>query len=133
MTDKPLRKLELLSSYFDAIFFRDIVRRYNIREVGDLNIFLRILSSSYASYFSSVKALNYFRSTGRRISRITLLNFLYYSKSVFLVNILEKYEKSVQKRMATQSKIYITDIGISRLFSDIDRGRALENAVLWNY
>ena len=28
-----------------------------------------------------------------------------------------------------QSKIYITDIGISRLFSDIDRGRALESAV----
>ncbi|KJE48565.1 MULTISPECIES: ATP-binding protein [unclassified Acidiplasma] len=129
MTDKPSRKLELLSSYVDAIFFRDIVRRYNIREVGDLNIFLRFLSSSYSSYFSSVKALNYFRSTGRRISRITLLNFLYYSKSVFLVNILEKYEKSVQKRMATQPKIYITDIGISRLFSDIDRGRALENAV----
>ena len=28
-----------------------------------------------------------------------------------------------------QSKTYIIDIGISRLFSDIDKGRALENAV----
>ena len=129
MTTGVTRKLEILSSYFDAIFYKDIVRRYRIREVGELNIFLKILSSSYASYFSSVKSLNYFRSTGRKISRVTLLNFLDYSKSVFLVGLLEKYEKSVRKRISMQSKTYIIDIGISRLFSDIDKGRALENAV----
>ncbi len=129
MTSSISRKLEILSSYFDAIFFKDIVRRYGIREVGELNIFLKILSGGYASYFSSVKLLNYFKSTGRKISRVTLLNFLDYSKSVFLVGLLEKYEKSVRKRISMQSKTHIIDIGISRLFSDIDKGRALENAV----
>ena len=129
MTSSVSRKMEILSSYFDAIFFKDMVRRYGIREVGELNIFLRILCSGYATYFSSVKSLNYFRSTGRKISRVTLLNFLEYSKSVFLVGLLEKYEKSVRKRISMQSKTYIIDTGISRLFSDIDRGRALENAV----
>ena len=129
ITSSVSRKMEILSSYFDAIFFKDMVRRYGIREVGELNIFLRILCSGYATYFSSVKSLNYFRSTGRKISRVTLLNFLEYSKSVFLVGLLEKYEKSVRKRISMQSKTYIIDTGISRLFSDIDRGRALENAV----
>ena len=129
MTSSVSRKMEILSSYFDAIFFKDMVRRYGIREVGELNIFLKILCSGYATYFSSVKSLNYFRSTGRKISRVTLLNFLEYSKSVFLVGLLEKYEKSVRKRISMQSKTYIIDTGISRLFSDIDRGRALENAV----
>lgn len=129
MTSSVSRRMEILSSYFDAIFFKDMVRRYGIREVGELNIFLRILCSGYATYFSSVKSLNYFRSTGRKISRVTLLNFLEYSKSVFLVGLLEKYEKSVRKRISMQSKTYIIDTGISRLFSDIDRGRALENAV----
>ena len=129
MTSSVSRRMEILSSYFDAIFFKDMVRRYGIREVGELNIFLRILCSGYATYFSSVKSLNYFRSTGRKISRVTLLNFLEYSKSVFLVGLLEKYEKSLRKRISKQSKTYIIDIGISRLFSDIDRGRALENAV----
>ena len=129
LTSSVSRKLEILSSYFDGIFFKDIVRRYVIREIGELNIFLRILCSGYATYFSSVKSLNYFRSTGRKISRVTLLNFLEYSKSVFLVGLLEKYEKSVRKRISMQSKTYIIDTGISRLFSDIDRGRALENAV----
>ena len=129
ITSSVSRKMEILSSYFDAIFFKDMVRRYGIREVGELNIFLKILCSGYATYFSSVKSLNYFRSTGRKISRVTLLNFLEYSKSVFLVGLLEKYEKSVRKRISMQSKTYIIDTGISRLFSDIDRGRALENAV----
>ena len=129
LTSSVSRKLEILSSYFDAIFFKDIVRRYVIREIGELNIFLRILCSSYATYFSSVKSLNYFRSTGRKISKVTLMNFLVYSKSVFLVGLLEKHEKSVRKRMSIQSKTHIIDIDISRLFSDIDRGRALKNAV----
>ncbi|QRF75909.1 hypothetical protein Thermo_01418 [Thermoplasmatales archaeon] len=123
------RKLEVLSSYFDAIFFRDILRRYRIREVGELNVFLKIISSNYSSYFSSVKSLNYFSSLGMKISRITILNFLEYTKSVFLVGSLEQYEKSVRKRISRKPKTYIIDVGISRLFSDIDKGRALENAV----
>ncbi|MGC8686961.1 MAG: ATP-binding protein [Thermoplasmata archaeon] len=125
----PSRKLEVLSSYFDAIFFKDIVRRYRIREVGELSIFLKILCSNYALYLSSVKLFNYFRSMGRKISRVTLLNFIGHSKSVFLIYLVEKYEKSVRKRLSMQPKAYIVDIGISRLFSDIDKGRALENAV----
>ncbi len=32
-------KIEILSSYFDAIFYKDIIRRYNVREINDLNIF----------------------------------------------------------------------------------------------
>jgi len=129
LTPDETRKLELLSSYFDAIFFKDIVRRYKIRELGELKIFLRIISSNYASYFSSVKSLNYFRSIGMKISRVTILNFLEYMESVFLVSLLAQYEKNARKRISSQSKTYMIDIGISRLFSDIHRGRSLENAV----
>lgn len=129
LTSDTSRRLEILSSYFDAIFFRDIVRRYNVREMGELNVFLKIISSNYSSYFSSVKSLNYFGSLGMKISRMTILNFLEYAKSVFLIGLLEQYEKSVRKHVSRQSKSYIIDIGVSRLFSDIDKGRALENAV----
>ena len=129
LTPDSSRRLEILSSYFDAIFFRDIVRRYKVRELGELNVFLKIISSNYASYFSSVKSLNYFGSLGMKISRMTILNFLEYAKSVFLIGLLEQYEKSVRKRVSRQSKSYIIDLGISRLFSDIDKGKALENAV----
>ncbi len=122
-------KRNILSSYFDAIFFRDIVKRYGIRETGELNIFLKIIVSNYASYFSSVKSYNYFKSIGFKISRITILKYLEYSRSVFLIEVLEPYLKSARKRFAHRSKSYVVDMGISRLFSDIDRGRALENAV----
>jgi predicted AAA+ superfamily ATPase len=123
------RKLELLSSYFDAIFFRDIIKRYNLRETRALNIFLKVIASNYSTYFSSTKAHNYFISMGFEISRVTILNFLEYSKSAFFAEVLEQYLKSPRKRFARQVKSYIIDIGFSKLFADIDKGRALENAV----
>ena len=129
LADSPARKMELLSSYFDAIFFRDIVKRYDLREVGALEIFLKALSCNYASYFSSVKTHNYFGSLGFRISRNTVLNFLEYSRSVFFVEMLEQHLRSPRKRFASQMKSYAIDIGLSRLFAGIDKGRSLENAV----
>jgi predicted AAA+ superfamily ATPase len=123
------RKMELLSSYFDAIFFRDIVKRYKLRETGDLGVFLKILASNYSSYFSSTKTYNYFCSVGLKVSRKTILNFLEYAKSVFFTATLEQYHKSPKKRFARQQKSYIIDLGLSRLFGEIDKGRALENAV----
>jgi hypothetical protein len=129
LSNDTTRKMDLLSSYFDAIFFRDIIKRYNLRETGALNIFLKIIASNYSTYFSSTKAQNYFNSMGFEISRVTILNFLEYSKSVFFAEILEQYLKSPRKRFARQVKSYIVDIGLSKLFTDIDKGRALENAV----
>ncbi len=129
LADNQERKMEILSSYFDAIFFRDIVKRYNVRRIGELNLFLKIIVGNYASYFSSVKSHNYFKTMGLKTSRVTILNFLNYSKSVFLVETLEQPLKSARKRLASQTKTYVIDIGISKLFTDIDKGRSLENSV----
>jgi len=123
------RKSELLSSYFDAIFFRDIIKRYRLRETGSLEVFLKILANNYASYFSSTKIHNYFGSVGLKVSRVTILNFMGYSRSVFFADTLEQYHKSPRQRFARQMKSYIMDIGLSRLFGEIDKGRSLENAV----
>jgi uncharacterized protein len=123
------RKMELLSSYFDAIFFRDIIKRYKLRETGDLGVFLKILASNYAAYFSSTKVYNYFCSVGLKLSRKTILNFMEYAKSVFFAVTLEQYHKSVKKRFAMAQKSYIIDLGLSKLFGEIDKGRALENVV----
>jgi hypothetical protein len=129
LTNNANRKMELLSSYFDAIFFRDMVKRYKLRETGDLSVFLKILANNYASYFSSPKAHNYFCSVGLKVSRKTILNFLEYATSVFFAAKLEEYHKSPKKRFASKQKTYMIDIGLSRLFGEIDRGRALENTV----
>jgi len=129
LTEDTNRKMELLSSYFDAIFFRDIVKRYKLRETGDLGVFLRILASNYSAYFSSTKIYNYFCSVGLKVSRKTILNFLEYARSVFFAATLEQYHKSPKKRFARQQKTFVIDLGISKLFGEIDKGRALENAV----
>jgi predicted AAA+ superfamily ATPase len=123
------RKMELLSSYFDAIFFRDIVKRYKLRETGDLGVFLKILASNYGAYFSSTKTFNYFCSVGLKVSRKTILNFLEHARSVFFAATLEQFHKSPKKRFARQQKTYMIDLGLSKLFGEIDKGRALENAV----
>ncbi|MHB1440759.1 MAG: hypothetical protein ACYCSO_07285 [Cuniculiplasma sp.] len=89
---------------------------YKVREVKELKVFLGITSSNYAAYFSLMRSFNYFQSPAMRISRVTILRSLEYAQSVFFVSSLEQYEKSVKKCISEQTKPYVIDIGISRLF-----------------
>ncbi|MEM0139618.1 MAG: ATP-binding protein [Ferroplasma sp.] len=122
-------KLNILSSYFDSIFYKDIVERYNIREISSMKLFLKLVLMNYSGYFSSVKLYNQFNSLGYKISRTTILNFIEYVKSTFAVYSVEKYDKSYAKRISSSLKLYSVDTGISNLFKGIDKGRALENIV----
>lgn len=67
-------KRRLLSSYFETIFYRDIVERYGVKNLALLNDFLRYAINNFSSYLSLSKVERYFKSTGIRCSKKTLAN-----------------------------------------------------------
>ena len=74
---------------------------------------------------------NYLNSTGLRVSKRTVSNFIAYGKSVFLFDEIYAWSRSLRKANQSRKKIYLTDPGFSLLFkrSD-DMGKLLENAVM---
>ncbi len=123
-------KQKILSSYYDAILYRDIVTRYKVSDANRLDTVFRYAISSYASGFSTVKANNYFRSQGTNMSRQTINNFIKYGEHTFLFYQLLQSLKGFKKSNQARKKLYIVDNGIVSLFaSEPEYGKLLENAV----
>ncbi len=123
-------KIRVLSSYYDAIVYRDVIDRYKVRNVNALSMTFRYAITTYAKEFSSTKTYNYFKSTGIDISKKTINSFIKYGESVFLYYLLYKFSKSFKKSYQSRKKIYITDPGLLMLYEKgEDSGRLLENAV----
>ena len=130
-TENPDSKIRILSSYYDAIIFRDLIQRFRIRNVNLLSSVLKFSLVSYSGNFSASKLFNYLNSTGVKVSKRTVNNFITYGKSVFLFDEIYAWSRSLRKANQSRKKIYLTDPGFSLLFkrSD-DMGRLLENAVM---
>jgi len=123
-------KNRLLSSYFDTIFYKDIVERYGVKNLALLDDFLRYAINNFSSYLSLSKVEKYFKSTGIKCSKKTLANFLKYSEAVFFLFPLEIFSYKVKDRMQYSRKIYCVDTGIiSRFAPKISEnlGRLAEN------
>ncbi|MEM0358666.1 MAG: ATP-binding protein [Candidatus Hadarchaeales archaeon] len=124
-------KRRLLSSYFETIFYKDIVERYGVKNLSLLNDFLRYAINNFSSYLSLSKVEGYFKSTGIRCSKKTLANFLRYAESVFLLFPVEIFSYRIKDRMQYPRKIYCVDTGIVNCFARTGEnwGRLAENMV----
>ena len=117
--------LETLSN---AILFKDVVKRYNLRysqKIYDLNNYL---NSNYSSEFSFSKLRNIleFRST------VTLQNYLNYLEEAFLIFILNRFSFKIKEQIKTPKKVYVADNGFCSLLSysfSQDSGKLMENLV----
>ena len=120
----------MLSAYYDAIAYRDVIERYKVRDANTLSLTFRYAMGTYAKSFSATKTYNYFKSTGTRISKKTINSFINYGEAVFLLYPLYRFSKSFKKARQSRKKVYIADTGLLRLFENAeDWGRLLENMV----
>ncbi|MFQ6129918.1 MAG: ATP-binding protein [Candidatus Hadarchaeaceae archaeon] len=125
-------KNRLLSSYFETIFYKDIVERYGVKNLALLDDFLRYAINNFSSYLSLTKVEKYFKSTGIKCSKKTLANFLKYSEMVFLLSSLEIFSHKIKDRMQYPRKIYCADTGIVNRFApkfSENLGKLAENVV----
>jgi predicted AAA+ superfamily ATPase len=122
-------KNRLIFSYFETIFYKDIVERYKVKNLALLDNFLRYAINNYSSYLSLTKMEKYFKTTGIKCSKKTLANFLRYSETVFLLSPVEIFSYKVKDRMQYPRKIYCVDTGIVNRFAKFSEnlGKLTEN------
>ena len=123
-----LEKTKLIKEYFSAMYFRDLVERYNIRNIPLLESLTDKLFSSFSLKFS----LNaFYKQNKDRFPFSKDLLFRYYRHFLqsMLVFEVRKFAESTYTRMRNPARVYLVDTGLCRRITSADAGRLLENIV----
>lgn len=120
--------LELSRGYFEDILNKDVLIRYNIKEVRGLKDLALFLLSNVGRAYSYPTLKNV---TGIK-SLSTIKNYLDYFQNVFLLYQLPRFDYSLKKQKVSSSKIYTIDNSFLKTvafnFSE-NKGQRLENLV----
>ncbi len=121
-------KRDYLTSLYQKIFLGDIVARHSIDNIFALKVLFRKLAESVMQPLSYTRAANIVMSTGTKIGKSTIINYIDYASEAYLIlpvsNIVDKLQDKV-----TNSKYYFIDNGIISLFMLNATALLLENLV----
>lgn len=121
-------KRDYLLSVYQKIYLGDIAGRHQIENTFALRILFRKMAESVKQPVSFSRLLNIVSSTGVKVGKSTLINYIEYSKDAFLVIPVKNMADNLTLR-ETSPKYYFIDNGIiSLLAQDVDTS-LLENMV----
>ena len=126
-------KATTLENLFSEIYVRDIVARHGVRNKGELEDLLNILSSSVGSLTNPEKLKNTFHSVKKsKITSATIKKYLDYFEDSFLLESANRYDIKGKAYIETPKKYYFSDPGLrnARLnFRQFEPTHAMENVI----
>jgi len=129
--DDGLRN-RVLQEYFNVMIYRDLLERYQIKNIPALKFFLKRLLSSATKQMSVNNIYNELKSSGFKIGKNQLYDNLEACQNIYLALILRKHTTSLVERELGEKKVYAIDNGLlnalSYKFSD-DLGKTVEQTV----
>lgn len=123
-----LERMKLLREYLSAMFFRDLVERYNITNITLLDALTDRLFSSFSLKFSPSSFYKQYKDKFP-FSKDLLFRYHKYFLQSMLVFEVRVLAESTYKRMRNPAKLYLVDTGLCKRVSSADEGRLLENVV----
>ncbi len=121
-------KRKTIKEYLDAMFFKDLVERFNVTNTHLLSVLMENLFSSFSLKFSLTSFYKKYKQNFP-FSKDTLFLYYKYFLDSMLVYEVRKFSESSYKRLRNPAKIYVADTGLCRKVTSEDSGRTLENVV----
>ena len=128
-------KQNYVSSIKDTVMLRDIVARYNVKDVKLLDDLFVYLVNTASNLISITNIINFFASKKRKTNYETLSSYISYLESSFLVHCAERYNIKGKDTISGNSKYYLNDLSYRNyLYAGYGYGIGylLENAVYLN-
>ena len=119
---------QYLKNLYENIIYKDVIARYNIRNVKTIIEMIHYLISN----ISKENSYNGLKNVFGLSNAISVKEYISYFENAYLLFSINKFDFSLKKQLANPKKIYSIDTGlansVSFQFSD-NFGRQLENVV----
>lgn len=124
-----------LQEYYFVLLYKDIVERYEIRNIPVLKYFVTRMLSNLTKPTSINKVNHELKSAGYKFDKNLLYSLAEYLENVFFMFRMGRFSRDVVLSDFTNKKMYFVDNGmiqaLSRSYQD-DHGKLFENLVfLW--
>lgn len=129
--DREMRR-EFLKELFESIVTRDISARYSLRKIHELKSSVVILLQSISAMSSVQKVVNILKSTGVKLSPVTVNEYLHYLQESLLFQFVPIFSYKVKDHMQYPKKVYCVDTGLINAVAfrmSENLGRLAENVV----
>lgn len=127
------QKIALLDNLFKETYINDIVRRNKIRNVGEMETLLDILSSSIGALTNPNKLQKTFKSVNKsKITATTITKYIEYLEDAFLIEEAVRYDIKGKSYIGTPLKYYYMDMGLrnSRInYRQMEVTHSMENVI----
>ncbi|MCD7746540.1 MAG: ATP-binding protein [Lachnospiraceae bacterium] len=127
------QKTALLDNLFKETYLRDIVIRNKVRNVGEMEKLLDVLSSAIGSLTNPNKLQKTFKSVNQsKITATTITKYIDYLEDSFLIEEAKRYDIKGRSYIGTPVKYYFMDMGLrnARLnFRQIEVTHSMENVI----
>lgn len=121
------KKQKLLEQYLQDIIYRDIIHRYELRDVVSIEKIVQY-------YFTNISSKHSFNSLQNafNINIRTVQDYSYHLESAFLFFLVKKYDSNLKVQTRNPYKVYTIDTGLRQanaFYSSQDAGKLMENIV----
>lgn len=127
------QKISYLTNLFKETYLRDIIERYHIEKIQELEDLINILASSIGSLTNPPKLEATFKSVIQStISLNTIRQYIEYLEDTFIINKANRYNVKGRKYIGTPLKYYFEDVGLrnARLgFRQVEETHLMENII----
>lgn len=121
-----------LKNIYQTILLKDVVARYNLKNVDFLERLVLFLADNLGSIVSAKKITDFLKSQSMKLSNSVVLNYLNYIDNAFFINKTRRYDLQGKRFLEIGEKYYFTDVGIRNAlvgFKPRDMNKVLENVV----
>jgi predicted AAA+ superfamily ATPase len=131
--DTDAQKMSYLQTMFQTIIYKDIVKRYTIKDIAYLEKLMQYLADIVGSPVSLRNIVDASVQAGwGDPSLATISNYLHYLQQPYLVHKVRRFDIKGKKILEHNEKYYFNDIGMRNFFKvDMQRdiGKLVENIV----
>lgn len=121
-----------LKTIFNTIILKDVVARFNVRNVFLLERLVEYLADSIGSLISAKRISDFLKSQHLDISPNSILNYLHYLTSSFFLHKVHRQNIVGRKIFEINEKYYFEDLGLRHSligYRQIDMNKIMENLV----